>query len=504
MSKISQKDYLKKYLSSDDKLRKKKKKSKDKHAKRIGTQQVDLKVDGDNVFKCFASESLCRVTIIDDDDYGQNAHDHAIDESELFATNEEAPQIVGVIDERAPEVLMKQEYQDSGKWKKLGNSEMKSKEHKKKKERKRSRSPDLQLSQKASRSDDGSPDNSPPRKRRNSSDESPPRRNFEPSRVKRRDSDASPPRRARNSPQRRQRSSDNSPPRKNNVNSERWLHRKDSSDASPPRRSRKSPEIKRERRDSGDNSPPRRSRKRSASPPRQRRSRWSPEIKREPESPRGSRQESPPRSSRMTKTLDGKSSGLQNAKTLKRENDSFKDRQDKMYREMLPEMSGRDAEVVIRDRRGRNKEFELELESERRKTEAEEARKKEYDRWGKGLKQIDDLEKRYQEHMHEASKPLARMADDQDLQDHLRNQERLDDPMLEYMRRKKQDEKRKEGYVEKPKYLGQFPDNRFNIAPGYRWDGVDRSNGYEKKYFMMVNSKKSLEEEAYRYSTEDM
>lgn len=175
-----------------------------------------------------------------------------------------------------------------------------------------------------------------------------------------------------------------------------------------------------------------------------------------------------------------------------------------MYRDMLPDMSGRDAEVVIRDRRGRNKEFELELEGERRKAEAEEARKKEYDRWGKGLKQIDDLEKRYQEHMHEASKPLARMADDQDLQDHLRNQERLDDPMLDYMRRKKQDEKRKKGYVEMPKYLGQFPDNRFNIAPGYRWDGVDRSNGYEKKYFMMVNSKKSLEEEAYRYSTEDM
>lgn len=206
----------------------------------------------------------------------------------------------------------------------------------------------------------------------------------------------------------------------------------------------------------------------------------------------------------MTKTLDGKVSGLQDAKTLKRENDAHKERQEKMFREMRPELSGRNAEVVIRDRRGRNKDFENEVEDERKKSEFEAARKKEYDRWGKGLKQIEDLEKRYEEHMHEASKPLARMADDADLRDHLREQERMDDPMLMYMRKKKQEESKKKGVEVKPKYKGQFPDNRYNIAPGYRWDGVDRSNGYEKKYFSMINSKKSMEEEAYRYATEDM
>lgn len=36
MNKLSQKEYLKKYLSSDDKLKKKKKKSKDKNLKKIG------------------------------------------------------------------------------------------------------------------------------------------------------------------------------------------------------------------------------------------------------------------------------------------------------------------------------------------------------------------------------------------------------------------------------------------------------------------------------------
>jgi pre-mRNA-splicing factor CWC26 len=206
----------------------------------------------------------------------------------------------------------------------------------------------------------------------------------------------------------------------------------------------------------------------------------------------------------MTKTLDGKASGLQNAKSLKAENEKFRDRQKKIFDSMGADVSGKNADVVIRDRRGRNKEFEFDLEKERKKMEAEEARKKVYDKWSKGLKQVEAAEERRREFEHEASKPLARAENDQDLQDYLKNQERLDDPMLLYMRKKKNEEKKSKGVLEKPLYQGDFPDNRFGIRPGFRWDGVDRSNGYEKKFFSVISAKKSLEEEAYRYSTEDM
>ncbi len=56
-----------------------------------------------------------------------------------------------------------------------------------------------------------------------------------------------------------------------------------------------------------------------------------------------------------------------------------------------------------------------------------------------------------------------------------------------------------------PKYKGPpAPPNRYGLQPGARWDGVDRSNGFEKRFYESINAKKVRDEAAYKWSVEDM
>ncbi|XP_043935407.1 BUD13 homolog [Protopterus annectens] len=101
----------------------------------------------------------------------------------------------------------------------------------------------------------------------------------------------------------------------------------------------------------------------------------------------------------------------------------------------------------------------------------------------------------------EMDKPLARHIDDYDLDRMLREQEREGDPMAGLLKKKRESQDKKA----KPQYSGPAPPpNRFNIWPGYRWDGVDRSNGFEQKRFSRHANKKAMKEIAYKWSVEDM
>ncbi|KAI0630971.1 Pre-mRNA-splicing factor of RES complex-domain-containing protein, partial [Trametes polyzona] len=158
-------------------------------------------------------------------------------------------------------------------------------------------------------------------------------------------------------------------------------------------------------------------------------------------------------------------------------------------------------ETVYRDASGRKVDMAAErAEAARlkREREAKEAAKME---WGKGLVQREEAEKRRKEEEAMRSRPLARTADDAELNAELRAQDRWNDPAAAFLTKKKSKGPRKPEYTGPPP-----PPNRFGIKPGYRWDGVgecsftqistvwvlmgrtiDRSNGFEKKYFQKQN-----------------
>ncbi|XP_018566533.1 BUD13 homolog [Anoplophora glabripennis] len=320
--------------------------------------------------------------------------------------------------------------------------------------------------------------------------------------------DSSSPRRKNdddNSPLRKRIKEDNSPPRrKNNEDSSPTRRRKYDKrvedDYSPQRkrfkedRTRKemefsprnrhksdfSPTVVRVKSEDGDISSSRKDK-------RKKKSRWSKEES--PESFLGDK---------MKKTLDGKRAGLQNAKDLSKESKYLRQKEDEIFNKMSADISGRNAATVVRSKKAKDQEEEA------ARAKREQEMKEKYDRWGKGLKQVEDQNQKIEEQLHEMSKPLARYADDEDLEKFLKEQEREGDPMLNYIRKKKRKDKVAAGIPEKPMYMGEFMPNRFGIRPGYRWDGVDRSNGYEKKWFQVQNAKKADREEAFKWSTEDM
>ncbi|EDW66905.1 BUD13 homolog [Drosophila virilis] len=361
-------------------------------------------------------------------------------------------------------------------------------------------------------------DQSPPRRGR-VVDESPPRRgrdadqSSDGKRSQVNGSDHSPPRRCRGvdqSPPRKRQNADQSPPRRRREADHSPPRRRRSSDQSPPRRRQSPPKMRRD----SDQSPPRRGRsssrdRRRATPTKikkeERKSRW---AKAEPSGTPSPPPTHKPKGQAEMRTLDGKKAGLQDAQSLKTETDERRREERRMFEQMSSEVSGRDAEVQMRStgRRGRRaRDAAAEDPAEQQRKEAHEQQKKQlYERWGKGLKQLEDQRARHEEMAHEAAKPVARYANDEDLDRHLREQEHADDPMLEYMRQKRKKRDQLSDKPVLPVYEGSYPENRYGIRPGYRWDGVDRSNGYEQRWFDKQNERRAAQDEAYKYSVEDM
>ncbi|OIW32489.1 hypothetical protein CONLIGDRAFT_271613 [Coniochaeta ligniaria NRRL 30616] len=192
------------------------------------------------------------------------------------------------------------------------------------------------------------------------------------------------------------------------------------------------------------------------------------------------------------KMSDGTLAGLQSAKDVAAQ----------LARRREEEMEEEDEEdqVVLRDATGRRVDVSMaRAEARRNAAEAEEKGRREEEARRRALKgdvQLEEARRRREALEDAALMPLARGKDDEELNREMKAARRWNDPMAQFLG---DDEpppavvggKGKTGGKgsggRRPVYKGAAPPNRYGIRPGYRWDGVDRGNGFEAERFKALN-----------------
>lgn len=232
---------------------------------------------------------------------------------------------------------------------------------------------------------------------------------------------------------------------------------------------------------------------------------------------------------RMDKTSSGHRAGIHSATDFGDAERTLKRAREKDLAEFNTQFAGQNEETIYRDKRGRKldmlNEFMKQQSSAAEKEKQQQAIQEAQYEWGKGSVQRKQLEAVQQELVHLAQQPFARTADDPQLEKARKDALRDGDPMAAYFASKLEQQQdaaleqqlqlqqqeassgtlKTAAALAKPKYKGPTPPpNRFGIAPGYRWDAVDRGNGFERKIMEKINSKMSFNEDKYKWSVSDL
>ena len=235
----------------------------------------------------------------------------------------------------------------------------------------------------------------------------------------------------------------------------------------------------------------------------------------------------------------GRSAGLQSGEMFAREGAASRAKAKAALRAQGPSSS--QSETVYRDAAGKIlavTEKERDVDRLRRgELTAAEKTAEEFS-WGRGAVQKAQRAAKAEELRKASEAPFAHRTGDADLEGVLKDKLREGDPMAQYVeeqrakRTKKEERRRRKALKQaggagsgggggaaaaaaaapplrapKPRYRGpaRLP-HRFGAVPepGYRWDGVDRGNGFEARVMGVANSRSIASLKDYRYRSSDM
>lgn len=190
----------------------------------------------------------------------------------------------------------------------------------------------------------------------------------------------------------------------------------------------------------------------------------------------------------VMKMESGAHAGLQTADQVTAQLKRKEAEEQRRFMEDKDEHTGKEKETIYRDASGRMINVHMKR-AEARKKAGEEAAKAalELDAQ-KGDVQLAEIEKRREQLSKARFMPVARYADDVELNEDLKERERWNDPAAGFVEKKRGGK----SISGKPLFKGPAAPNRYGIRPGHRWDAVDRGTGFEKEYFAARNRRADL------------
>jgi len=165
------------------------------------------------------------------------------------------------------------------------------------------------------------------------------------------------------------------------------------------------------------------------------------------------------------------------------------------------EAQGRGADTVYRDRgtgKHISREEWVEAQQKKKKKKLSEYPEQELE-WGGGLKQTANRDEEKADLERIAAQPFARYAPDEKYMEELKDRQDWNDPMKNI----EEADAVKKPVVPKPRCPHPAWNNRFDILPGYRWDGKIRGTGYETKWLDSKNHREYKKEIRYYYENLD-